>query len=1063
MFNKVNLKQPWPAIEEEILACWEREKVFQKSLELNQGKPKFVFYEGPPTANGKPGIHHVLARIYKDLVCRYKSMQGYYVPRKAGWDTHGLPVELEVEKRLKISGKHEIEEYGIDRFIEECKKSIFTYKEDWDQNTKRIGYWLDLEHPYITCDNNYIESIWWALKEVFNQGLITRGHKVVPHCPRCQTTLSSHEVAQGYDDHTVDPSVFVKFPLKEEKNAFFLVWTTTPWTLTANIALAVNPKEQYLLVKNDTESLILSKKRFLALKEAMEPMKEYEIAKEMEGSQLLEKKYDPLFPYGGREAEEKGNKVIPADFVGMEEGTGIVHLAPAFGADDMNAGMEHNLPVILTVDLNGYFNENAPDFKGKFIKDGDPLILKDLKKRNLLFHSTTLVHTYPFCWRCNSPLVYYAKNSWFLKTRSIREKLMEMNEKIQWYPSHIKNGRFGEWLKDAKDWAISRERYWGTPLNIWECNACSHVHPVGSIKELEALSKANLDNIDLHRPYIDEVTLKCEKCGSTMHRVKEVLDCWLDSGSMPFAQFHYPFECSDFLEQYFPADFISEGIDQTRGWFFTLLVMNGVLFGESPYRSVLTFELVLDEKGEKMSKSRGNVVDVNEMIDQFGSDAIRWSMFFSSTPYVPRRFSSSIVSDGLKNFILPLLNVCSFFVTYANIDGWSYDKLPDKPPFAKSLMDQWMISRLEKLINEVAGSMDQIDITDASKKIAIFVDDLTNWYIRRCRRRFWKSENDADKNEAYQTLFYVLYRFNLLIAPFVPFLSEYLYQIFLSPLKNESFSSIHYNDYPTANLSAIDENLDQNMEQVRQWISAGLHARKKAGYKVRFPLASIRIISENDITLSSEMKQIIQDELNIKEILFEKDLSRYAEMKLKPHLPTLGKKHGKMIPLIKEALNNYDQPFDLMEAIEKTGKTHIKLSNGEDVLLDKEDLIREIESSSDQWEVALAQKEFVVLDIQPDENLIAEGIARELVHAVQNMRKEADYEVTDSIRLGFCSDANLIDQTFMAHQSYIKAETLSKNIESNPEWKADLNREVQIKTPQGLNATVELFITRFSA
>jgi isoleucyl-tRNA synthetase len=1056
MFNKVSLDQPWPLIEEQILEYWENEEVFKKLVAASEGKPSFVFYEGPPTANGKPGIHHVLARIYKDLFCRYKSMQGFHVPRKAGWDTHGLPVELEVEKRLKISGKKEIEAYGVAEFIAECKKSIFTYKEDWDRNTKRIGYWLDLENPYITCSNTYIESIWWALKVIYEKGLVYKGHKVVPHCPRCQTTLSSHEVAQGYDDHTVDPSIFVKFPLAEKNNEYFLVWTTTPWTLTANVALAIQKRATYVKVNYNDEVLILAKERLSAIFKT----DEVSILKEYSGEELINQRYQMIYPYGGEELNRQGCRVVAADFVGLQDGTGIVHIAPAYGADDMTTGIDHDLPVLITIDTNGLFKDWVTEYKGLFVKDADKLIIRNLKDRNLLFRSETIVHTYPFCWRCSSPLLYLAKDSWFIRTSAIKDNLLELNETVKWYPSHIKKGRFGEWLKDAKDWAISRERFWGTPLNIWECSSCTHKVVIGSVSELEELSGQDCRDLDLHRPFIDDISLACPECRQVMYRVKEVLDCWLDSGSMPFAQHHYPFECDDLPKQHYPADFISEGIDQTRGWFFTLLVMNGILFEKAPYRSVLTFELVLDEKGEKMSKSRGNVVDVVETIQNYGADAIRWSMFFSSTPYVPRRFSTGLVSDAYKNFILPLLHMSSFFVTYANIDAWIPESYEPALPQSSSLMDRWILSRLEKLIDQLVKSMDNVDVTDAAKRIAVFVEDLTNWYIRRSRRRFWKSESDEDKDYAYKTLYYVLTRLSIIIAPFVPFLSEYLHQIFSSPLTQESRKSIHWKRYPVVEPDAIDPLLDQAMEHTREWITAGLRARKKAGIKVRFPLASMRIISKDTKQMDAEFIQIIREELNIQEIIFEDNFSSYAQLIIKPNLPVLGKKAGKQLPLIKEALQKLSNPLAWYNDLEANRKASLILGDGTCIEVEKEDLIIETQALGSKWQVEAALMDHIVLETTLSRELLLEGFSREIIHAVQMMRKEAGFEVSDLIEIQYSTDCAALTHAIEQHGNYIQTETLARAITFSSAMKDA--KMVSFEAPEGTSGEIAFIINRSS-
>jgi isoleucyl-tRNA synthetase len=988
MFNKVNLEKEWKVVEEEVLKFWQDKQIFKASIQNRQNQQKFVFFEGPPTANGKPGIHHVLARIYKDMVCRYKTMQGFLVERKAGWDTHGLPVELEVEKRLKISGKNEIEKFGIAEFIEECKKSIFTYKEDWDQLTTRIGYWLDLDNPYITCSNEYIESVWWALHQIYEKGLMVKGHKVVPHCPRCQTTLSSHEVAQGYKDNTPDPSIFVLFPLIDRGNVNLLVWTTTPWTLTANVAAAIKSDAIYAEIVVDHISYILAKDRI----SFVFPKEEIHIVSEFKGKELLGLRYQAPFDF--YHLGTSAHFVIEAPFVGLEEGTGIVHIAPAFGVDDMDVSLSRKLPVVISVLIDGKLKEEITPFQGLFVKDADPLIIKDLKERRLLLKSETIKHTYPFCWRCSSPLLYMAKDSWFIKVSEIRDQLMVNNEQINWLPGHIKKGRFGEWIKDAKDWAISRERYWGTPLNIWTCSSCEHTLSIGSIAELQEKSGQTLEKIELHRPYIDAIKIKCPKCSGEMNRVPDVIDCWLDSGSMPFAQNHYPFEKKEIFNQQFPADFISEGIDQTRGWFYTMLVLSTLLFGVSPYKACLTFELVLDEKGEKMSKSRGNVVKVDEVIEAFGVDPIRWSMFFASTPYVPRRFSQTIVNDALRNFLLPLLNVASFFTTYANIDHWSptTEEIKQKPA---STIDAWILSRLNQLILQVNESMDAFDVTDSAKKIATFVEELTNWYIRRSRRRFWKSENDTDKESAYQTLYQVLFTLSSLLAPMVPFLAEYLYQTLISGSPKSYRESVHLLDYPQSNPSLICQNLVDNMELTREIVSAGLRARKKSGIKARYPLSKIIILPKGSIKLNDEFKGLILDELNVKAVQETEKFTHYGKMIVKPNLPVIGKKISSKLPAIKEVLTHWEPSEEQVQEILKNQSFDICIGQ-EMVTLAPEDIFYQFEGKG-LYLVEDAGKCIVILDTARTAELIEEGQVRELIHKIQNVRKEQDFKVEDKI------------------------------------------------------------------
>jgi isoleucyl-tRNA synthetase len=988
MFNKVNLDAEWKTIEEEILALWEEKQIFKASTLNREDKEKFVFFEGPPTANGIPGIHHVLARIYKDMVCRYKTMQGYLVERKAGWDTHGLPVELEVEKRLNISGKNEIEKYGIAAFIEECKKSIFTYKENWDHLTKRIGYWLDLDNPYITCTNEYIESVWWALHQIDEKGLMVKGHKVVPHCPRCQTTLSSHEVAQGYRDNTPDPSIFVLFPLVDREGVNLLVWTTTPWTLTANVAAAVKPDATYSEVKVGEIIYLLAKERipFVFPKENVETLKEYQ------GKELLGLRYQAPFDFYN--LGTTAHFVIEASFVGLDDGTGIVHIAPAFGVDDMEVSLAKDLPVVISIGIDGKFNEEVDPFQGIFVKDADPMIIKNLKERKLMLKSETIKHTYPFCWRCGSPLLYMAKDSWFIKVSEIRDQLMANNEQINWLPGHIKKGRFGEWIKDAKDWAISRERYWGTPLNIWTCPDCEKHVSIESIQDLREKSGLELPDIELHRPYIDAVKIPCPHCGKLMNRIPDVIDCWLDSGSMPFAQNHYPFEKKEIFASQFPADFISEGIDQTRGWFYTMLVLSSILFGKSPYKACLTFELVLDEKGEKMSKSRGNVVNVDEVIEAYGVDPIRWSMFFASTPYVPRRFSKAIVNDALRNFLLPLLNVASFFTTYANIDQWSPSSMDNdfKPV---STIDTWILSRLNRLVKQVRDSMDAYDVTDSSKKIAEFVDELTNWYIRRSRRRFWKSENDTDKESAYQTLYVILLTLAPLLAPLTPFLAEYLYQILSTSNPSNFSASVHLLDYPSVKQHFICNQLEENMELTREIVSAGLRARKKSGIKARYPLSKIIILPKGSIKLNDEFKGLITDELNVKEVQETEKFTPYGKMIVKPNLPVIGKKMSSKLPAIKDALAHMEPSEEQAQEILKNHSFDICI-NQEMITLAPEDIFYQFDGKG-FYLVEDAGKCIVILDTERTTELIEEGQVRELIHRIQNVRKELEFKVEDKI------------------------------------------------------------------
>lgn len=1025
MFTKVDLEKPWMDIEVDILNGWDTKKIFEQSLEQTKGYPPFVFFEGPPTANGKPGIHHILARAYKDLVCRYKTMDGFYVARKAGWDTHGLPVELEVEKKLKIEGKNQIEEYGLAKFIEQCKESIFTYKEMWEEYaTRRIGYWVDMEHPYITCSNDYIESVWWGLKEIFSKGMIYKGYKSVPHCPRCQTTLSSHEVAQGYKE-VQDPSIYIKFPLKTDPDTNLLVWTTTPWTLTANVAAAVKSEALYAKVKTEQGLFIVAKERIDATFEDSA----YEILEEFLGSTLVGVAYEAPFHFFDETMEGKGHVVIAADYVSMEDGTGIVHIAPAFGVEDMEAGKANDLPLVMSIQIDGTMKEEVTPWKGMWIKDADKEIIADLKNRNLLFRYALIKHTYPFCWRCKSPLIYMAKTSWFIQVSSIRPELQKNNETVQWFPDHIKKGRFGEWLREAKDWAISRERYWGTPLNIWECERCGHTHAIGSIQELKEWAHNFPEGpIDLHRPYVDSITFTCPQCSSTMKRVPDVIDCWLDSGSMPFAQHHYPFEHKDDFETRFPADFISEGIDQTRGWFYTLLTLSTFLFDTTSYKNVLTFELILDQKGEKMSKSRGNVVDVQEIIKMFGADAIRWSMYTSSTPYVPRRFMEDQLKDALKNFIIPLLNVLSFFVTYANIDQYQPTKEDISIEEIQADIDRWILSKCVSLAKNSKEKLDVYDVTEAGRLISVFVDEVTNWYIRRSRRRFWKSDSDTDKRSAYQTLFFVLIQFAKVISPFTPFLSEYIYQILKSGAPMLSKDSIHLYRYPTQYQELINKELEGNMDVTRGIVTAGLRARKASKVKVRTPLPVCYIFTPEGTGIDPDAILLIQEELNVKEVVKVDSFEDYAEYSVKPNLPNLGKKYGPKIPLIQKSLSQMETK-ELRKIVSEGVSVSLELQDQSSIELSSEDILLKVIGKQHYLAEETPHGAVIVLDPTLHSSLIEEGYARELVHHIQIQRKQLDLDVEDRIHLALFTHNDDVKNWVEIYQEYICGETLSDTLE----------------------------------
>lgn len=838
---------------------WKDKDTFKKSLEIRKGSPRFNFYEGPPTANGKPHAGHVLPRIYKDLFPRYKTMQGYYVPRKAGWDTHGLPVELEVEKELGINSKQEIEKYGIEEFNKKCRESVFRYEKEWRLFTERIGFWIDMDNPYITLSNDYIESVWWLLKKIWEKGLLYKGYKIVPWCPRCETALSDHEVAQGYKE-TEDPSIFVKFKIKNQDNTYFLAWTTTPWTLISNVALAVHPDEDYVKVKYNNEYYILAEKRLTYVF----PEGSYEIIERYKGKDLEKTYYEPLFNF--LPIDKDSHYVVLGDFVTLEDGTGIVHIAPAFGDEDFQIGKKYDLPFLQPVDQNGKFIKEVEPWAGMFIKKADPLIIENLKNRNLLFKEEKYLHSYPFCWRCDTPLIYYARASWYIKTTAVKEELLRNNQKINWYPEHIKEGRFGNWLANNIDWSLSRERYWGTPLPIWICESCGHQECIGSYKELGI---TDTKNFDPHKPYIDKITLKCPKCGSTMYRVPEVIDCWFDSGAMPVAQWHYPFENEEEFKASFPADFICEAIDQTRGWFYSLLAISTLVFNEPAYKNVLVTELVLDEKGEKMSKHKGNVVDPWLILNKYGADALRWYIFTVSPPWVPLRFSPDAVNEALKKFLLTLWNTVSFFSIYAEIDGFDPTKNSIPLENLEDISDRWIISRLNSLILKVKEDMDKFNATSAARSIQSFViDDLSNWYIRLNRERFWKSEKDNDKWSAYTTTYTVIKELTKLLAPFIPFTTEKIYQEIVRVAEKEAPESVHLCDYPQGETKYIDSVLEADMEIVRDIVTIGRMLRNQANIKIRQPLSKIWINTKGNKENLEKLSKYIKQELNVNDIIF---------------------------------------------------------------------------------------------------------------------------------------------------------------------------------------------------
>ncbi len=986
MYKPVETNLNFVDREKEVLEFWKQEDIFKKSVEKNEGNPEFSFYDGPPTANGKPHIGHILTRVMKDIIPRYKTMKGYHVLRKAGWDTHGLPVELEVEKMLGIDGKQEIEKYGIEPFIKKCKESVWKYSNEWRKMSDRIGYWADMDNPYVTYDNNYIESVWWAIKQMADKGLIYKGYKIVPYCPRCGTALSSHEVAQGYKD-VEETSVFVKFALKNEENTFFLAWTTTPWTLPSNVALCMNGKEDYTKIKVGDEYYILAD----ALIPSLFEEGTYERVDTKKGSEYEYNEYIPLFDYETG-AKEKAYYVVNDSYVTLTDGTGIVHIAPAFGEDDSKVGKKYNLPFVQMVDDRGRFKDAVYDFKGLFCKDADKYIIEKLKSENKLFKTLKFTHSYPFCWRCDTPLLYYARSSWFVKMTAVKEQLLVANDSVNWMPETIKNGRMGNFLENVIDWGISRERYWGTPLPIWVCNKCGKVHVIGSREELR--KKAHLDHdVELHRPYIDEVKWECE-CGGTMERTPEVLDCWFDSGSMPFAQWHYPFENKETFEKVFPADFISEAIDQTRGWFYTLLAVNTVLFGRAPFKNCIVLGHVNDKDGIKMSKHKGNVVDPWTVLDKQGADATRWYFYTTSAPWLPSRFHADTVSESQRKFMGTLWNTYAFFVLYADIDKFNptEHKLEDQQ---LTIMDKWILSCLNSLIKFVDEGLNEYKITETSRAIGDFVDILSNWYVRRSRDRFWGSDMSKNKEAAYTTLYTVLSTLSKIIAPYVPFMAEEIYQNLVRNFDKSAPESVHLCSFPVANEKMIDKKLEAGMGDVLKLVVLGRAARNKSNLKNRQPLA--KLFYNGRYELPQSLKELVEDELNVKSVEVSDTSDGFINYELKPQLKTLGPKYGSLLGAIRGVLQ--ERASEIVAAV-KNGDLFKFDAGGRDVELSQDDLLismknKEGYSSESDGETT------VVLDTSLNDALIFEGVEREIVSKIQNMRKEAGFEVTDHIVIGY--------------------------------------------------------------
>ena len=1015
MYNKVELPNGFVGLEKEIANLWTARNVIKKNFDMNQDGEYFTFYDGPPTANGRPHVGHVLTRVMKDIIPRYKVMKGYKVIRKAGWDTHGLPVELEIEKKLGISGKEQIEEYGVEKFVKECKESVFTYVRMWEKMTNQIGYWVDMENPYVTYYNPYIESVWWALKQMWDKGLLYEGHKVMPYCPRCGTALSSHEVAQGYKD-VKDLTCIAKFKVVGEENKYILAWTTTPWTLPSNLALCINKAYTYIEAKVGDEVYVLAKD--LADKVLGE---EYEIVREFKGEELLGTKYEQLMPFG--KVEGKAFEVIHGDYVTLSDGTGIVHIAPAYGEDDSLVAKANGITFINLVDREGRFVEEVTPWAGKFVKKCDESICKWLEENNKLFKSERHMHSYPHCWRCDTPLLYYPKESWFVAMTKLRDKLLENNNKINWYPDNIRTGRFGKFLENVIDWGISRDRYWGTPLPIWNCE-CGHKECIGSIEELKKKGINVPEDIELHKPYIDNVHLKCEKCGKEMTRTNEVIDCWFDSGSMPFAQLHYPFENKELFDQNFPAQFISEAVDQTRGWFYTLLAISTAIFDRNPFENCIVLGHVLDKKGLKMSKSKGNVVDPFTVLDSQGADATRWHFYTASAPWLPTRFSVDDVGEAGRKFMGTLWNVYSFYVLYAELD--QFNPLQYSDFVSENVMDKWIMSKLNTLVKDVDSMLDSYQITQAALAIEDFTDELSNWYVRRNRGRYWTQELTDDKIGAYVTLYRVLTTVIKVAAPFVPFITENIYQNLVVGLDKNAEESIHLCKWPEVDEKAIDKELEKEMDLAYTIVKLGRSARNGANIKNRQPLSKMLVSTDS---LPRYYDDIITDELNIKEVEFGADLSTHVNFEIKPNLPVLGKAYGKLIPAIRKEIAARNQ-MELAQTIQNGGVVVINI-DGNEIELNKENLLvtmQGLEGYAFAGEGSIG----VVLDTNITDELREEGHVREMISKIQNMRKDKGFEVADKIKL-YVADNDMLLDIVKKYAEVIKKETLTQEIVYNEE------------------------------
>ena len=1024
VYQKVDTNLNFVDREKQVEKFWKENHIFEKSMEDRKDDPTYMFYDGPPTANGKPHIGHVLTRVIKDMIPRYRTMKGYMVPRKAGWDTHGLPVELEVEKKLGLDGKEQIEEYGMEPFIQQCKESVWKYKGMWEDFSSTVGFWADMENPYVTYHDDYIESEWWALKEIWNKKLLYKGFKIVPYCPRCGTPLSAQEVSQGYKT-VKERSAIVRFKVVGE-DAYFLAWTTTPWTLPSNVALCVNPTETYCKVKAADGYTYYMAEALLDKvlgKLGSEETPAYEVLEKYVGKDLEYKEYEPLFACAGEAAakqKKKAHFVTADNYVTMSDGTGIVHIAPAFGEDDSRVGRDYDLPFVQFVDGKGDMTAETP-YAGVFVKKADPLVLQDLDKEGKLFDAPKFEHDYPHCWRCDTPLIYYARESWFIKMTAVKDDLIRNNNTINWIPESIGKGRFGDWLENVQDWGSSRNRYWGTPLNIWQCE-CGHMHSIGSRQELFEMSgDERAKTVELHRPYIDEITLKCPECGGTMHRVPEVIDCWFDSGAMPFAQHHYPFENKELFEKQFPADFISEAVDQTRGWFYSLLAESTILFNQAPYKNVIVLGHVQDENGQKMSKSKGNAVDPFDALEKYGADAIRWYFYINSAPWLPNRFHGKAVQEGQRKFMGTLWNTYAFFVLYANIDNFDptkytldYDNLP--------VMDKWLLSKLNSVVKTVDDCLANYKIPESARALQEFVDEMSNWYVRRSRERFWAKGMEQDKINAYMTLYTALVTISKAAAPMIPFMTEEIYQNLVRSVDKDAIESIHLCDFPKVEEAWINKELEDDMEELLKIVVLGRAARNTANIKNRQPIGTMYIKADKE--MGQFYTDIIADELNVKEVKFANDVESFISYSFKPQLRTVGPKYGKLLNGIRTALAEINGT-EAMNELRSTGLLTLDI-NGNKVELSEEDLL--IETAQTESYVTEADGDIsVVLDTNLTPELIEEGFVREIVSKVQTMRKEAGFEVMDKIHI-YAKDNDRILELMKNHKEEIMSEVLAEDM-----------------------------------